>query len=154
MLLLIILLVTIGILIQQPKIQTWVSNTILNRIESQTGTKASLDHVNIKFPKKILLDGFYLEDLEGDTLLYAGQLMVDINFFHPFKRRLDVGAIQLDNARIFMRKPGEDAPYNFESQIAFDLHRKNAICQIKLIEYVDRLLDREHQKSRGPRWSK
>ena len=111
--LLIILVVTGAILIQQPRIQTWAANKVLNKIEDGTGAEASLDRIHIDFPKNISLDGFYLEDENGDTLLYAGRLNAGIKFFHPFKRKLDVGTITLNNARIFLNKEA-NGPYNME----------------------------------------
>jgi len=110
----ILLLIAGVILIRQPKVQTWAVNKVLHRIESSTGTEASLDKIHIEFPRSIALNGFYLEDLGGDTLLYAGKLTSKISLFQPFKRNLNIDKISLDDARFFMNRNGEAAPYNFE----------------------------------------
>ncbi|MCB0502999.1 MAG: hypothetical protein KDD32_09955, partial [Bacteroidetes bacterium] len=84
------------ILLQQPNIQTYVSNKILDRIESNNEGEASIDRVHLKFPKSLVVDGFLQLDEQGDTLLYAQKLTVNFNLLKPFKKQIHIANLKLD----------------------------------------------------------
>ncbi|MEZ5002873.1 MAG: translocation/assembly module TamB domain-containing protein [Chitinophagales bacterium] len=101
------------ILLQQPNIQTYVSNKILDRIESNNEGEASIDRVHLKFPKSLVVDGFLQLDEQGDTLLYAQKLTVNFNLLKPFKKQIHIANLKLDGTKInLIRKEGEE-DFNF-----------------------------------------
>ncbi|MEZ5024409.1 MAG: hypothetical protein R2728_14360 [Chitinophagales bacterium] len=101
------------ILIQQPNVQTYVSNKILDRIESNNDGEASIDRVHLKFPKSLVIDGFYQGDEAGDTLLYAQKLTINFNLLKPLKKQVHVANLKLDGAKVnLLRKEGEE-DFNF-----------------------------------------
>jgi translocation and assembly module TamB len=40
-----------------------------------------LEKIAISFPKSVVIKGLYLEDVQKDTLLYAGEVKVNIGLF-------------------------------------------------------------------------
>lgn len=112
--LLLIALLIVGVLmLQQPRYQTMLANALLHRIETQTGARAEFDRVDLDFPRTLSLRGFYLEDPDGDTLLFAGSLHARLTLFRPLKRQIHLSKVSLDDVKVFMDRPSPDAPFNF-----------------------------------------
>ncbi|MNR69089.1 hypothetical protein D3C85_1940870 [compost metagenome] len=56
------LLLPLIILIQVPSVQNFVKNKAITYLQDKIKTKVSLDYISIKFPKDVVLEGFYFED--------------------------------------------------------------------------------------------
>lgn len=66
---------------------------MVNNISGKTNTEISIDKLFITFAGNIQLDGLYLEDKEGDTLVYSRSLEADI----PIWPIIQGNAISIDN---------------------------------------------------------
>ncbi|HEX4852157.1 MAG TPA: hypothetical protein VFV08_15180, partial [Puia sp.] len=84
----IVILVTILILIQTPPVQNFARKKIVSYVQSKIHTRFEIGHLKIGFPKKIILENIYLEDLKKDTLLYAGKIETDISMFKLLHQEL------------------------------------------------------------------
>ncbi|TKG97089.1 hypothetical protein EYV94_01280 [Puteibacter caeruleilacunae] len=62
------------IVFQTKAVQTFVCQRIANNIAEDLNTKISIGGVNIGFWNKLILEDFYIEDQEGDTLCSINQL--------------------------------------------------------------------------------
>jgi len=112
MLLLFLLLL---ILIRIPKVQNWVAGEITDRISETLNTKVSLDYVDIDRPDIISLHGLYVEDLNGDTLLYAGDFNTNLDYGYGWDlivhRTVGVEELSIKDA-IFKINRAKTDPYN------------------------------------------
>jgi hypothetical protein len=99
------------VLIQIPVVQNWLANKITNYLSAELQTHVQLDHVSIEFFDKLVLEGLYVEDLNGDTLLYSYQLKANINtsLFALMRKRLEIEEIFLTRTSFFIRR-GEHGP--------------------------------------------
>jgi uncharacterized BrkB/YihY/UPF0761 family membrane protein len=61
------LLLLLTILIQIPSIQNFAKDKAISYLHKKIKTKVSLDKILIKFPKDVVLEGFYFEDQKKDT---------------------------------------------------------------------------------------
>ena len=61
-------------------------------------TRFTIGKIDIAFLYRIRLNDVYLEDLSGDTLLYAESLTVGIRHINPLKQEISIGSINLNNA--------------------------------------------------------
>ncbi|MEZ4884148.1 MAG: translocation/assembly module TamB domain-containing protein [Chitinophagales bacterium] len=110
-------LVIFGILVlllQQPSFQTWTTKKVTNYLSQKLDTRVEIGRVDIDFFKKIVLEDIYIEDLQKDTLLYAGKLKADIGMFSFFKQQLDITGINLENGRVNIKRTVSDSTYNFQ----------------------------------------
>src|ERR1044071_5807795 len=73
----VVLLILIALAIQIPAVQNTIVEKAVSFVQKKIGTKVSLDHLSLSFPKAVVLEGIYLEDQKSDTLLYAGRLSID-----------------------------------------------------------------------------
>jgi hypothetical protein len=94
-------------------VQTFVIGKVTNSLSAKLKVPVRIGRVNIHFFKTIVLEKVYVEDLEKDTLLYAGELRASIGLLSLAKKTITISYSGLDNARInIYRKKGSN-DYNF-----------------------------------------
>jgi hypothetical protein len=114
----ILLFITIAILIQIPFIQIKVVHFATSFISNKTHTKVEIKKISIAFPKSIVIEGIYLEDLKKDTLLYAGEAKVNIAFRDLFNQEIHVSSFSLEDVNLKINRIKSDSLYNFDFLMA------------------------------------
>ncbi|MCX6319871.1 MAG: translocation/assembly module TamB domain-containing protein [Bacteroidetes bacterium] len=97
---LLFLVVAIYIFIQTPFGQKWIVKQVTKRLSTDLKTKIKIDHVDFSLFNKMHLEGILIEDRQGDTLLFAGDMKVRITDWFFFKKEADLKYIGLENALI------------------------------------------------------
>ncbi|MDR0686107.1 MAG: translocation/assembly module TamB [Dysgonamonadaceae bacterium] len=79
-------------------------------------TKSNVKIGNLKFNpfNNIRLNDVYLEDLQGDTLLFAKTVNVKFDFFRFFKKQFYINLIDIDSFAVNIRREKTDTPLNFQ----------------------------------------
>jgi len=108
-----LLLILVIVAVQLPPVQNSLTQKAVGFLEKKLGTKVSLDHINISFPKTIILEGLYFEDQNKDTLLYAGRFSINTDLFALASRKIELNEIGLENGRAYVNRPETDSAYNF-----------------------------------------
>ncbi|MCB0663467.1 MAG: hypothetical protein KDC24_12055, partial [Saprospiraceae bacterium] len=103
-------------LLQVPAIQNWAAEKVTNFLSKKLQTKVSLEYVTIEFFDDIVLKDFYVEDLNGDTLLYTKKLKANLNSgpISWFNSELSFEDVTLQKGKIFLRKGLNDQKNNFQ----------------------------------------
>src|ERR1044072_597439 len=101
---LLLLCVDVYIILRNPECQTWISQRLAAYMSSELKTKITIKGVDIELFKKVVLEGIYVEDQHGDTLLYAEKLKADIHRFSYDNKYLSLSGIELDHATIKLKK--------------------------------------------------
>ncbi|MDQ1164442.1 translocation/assembly module TamB [Flavobacterium sp. SORGH_AS_0622] len=107
------LLLLLIILIQVPSIQNFVKDKAITYLHNKIKTKVSLDHISIKFPKDVVLEGFYFEDQKKDTLLAGKRLEVDVDLFKLVSSELEINSVSLENVKANISR-NKDGVFNFD----------------------------------------
>ncbi len=68
----------LALLLQIGQIQTFAVDRIARLASSRLGTTVRVDRLSIGFFNKLRVDGFYVEDFDRDTLLYASKVEASI----------------------------------------------------------------------------
>ncbi|PWT72902.1 MAG: hypothetical protein C5B59_14695 [Bacteroidetes bacterium] len=110
----IMLLIAVIILIQTPQGQNFARKKIVSFVQSRINSRFEIGHLRIRFPRKILLENIYLEDLQKDTLLSAGRIEVDISMFRLLRRKLQVNEMNLDSVTVKINRALPDSTFNFD----------------------------------------
>ncbi|WP_163410572.1 translocation/assembly module TamB domain-containing protein [Flavobacterium ajazii] len=110
---LVALLLLLIILIQIPSVQNFVKDKAVSYLHKKIKTKVSLDHISIKFPKDVVLEGFYFEDQKKDTLLAGKRLEVDVDLFKLVSSELEINSISLENVKANISR-NKDGVFNFD----------------------------------------
>ncbi|WP_224995585.1 translocation/assembly module TamB domain-containing protein [Cesiribacter sp. SM1] len=108
------LLVLIIILLQIPAVQTKVTQKVADNFAKQWGTTVSIGKVNIRFFETATLQDVYIEDLSGDTLLWAGFVKADIGAFALLDSRLTLDEVALEDAYINLYRQQDSTKFNYE----------------------------------------
>lgn len=89
------------VLLQFPAVQNYLIQKITTYLSTELNTEVYIKRIDIDFFDKLVLEEFYLEDQQGDTLLYSKELKVDFktNLLKLFRKELVVDNIYLTNAR-------------------------------------------------------
>jgi hypothetical protein len=101
-----ILVLLVGLLfvsIQFESVQTFFAKRLTAYLSDELNTKVSIDRVSIRLIKSVVLKGLYIEDLHGDTLLYAGDLDVSIKDITTKKKFLEISKLTLSDAKFHLR---------------------------------------------------
>jgi translocation and assembly module TamB len=109
----VLLLITIALLVQVPFIQRKLTLAATSYISDKTHTKVEIKQINFRFPKSINLEGVYLDDLQKDTLLYAGNIYVNISLTGLFQHQIQLNNIELQNTTIYLNRKEADSLFNY-----------------------------------------
>src|ERR1035437_1207988 len=88
----VLLFIVIAVLIQIPAIQTKLVKYATSLVSKKTHTRVDLKNISISFPKSVVLEGLYLEDVKKDTLLYAREAKVNIAFSDLFNNKIHISS--------------------------------------------------------------
>ena len=84
----ILILLLLLLCLRIPAVQTKLGKFATQRLSKQLETKVSVDKIAINFIDNANLKGIYIEDRQGDTLLYAGNLNVELGFWKLLSKQL------------------------------------------------------------------
>jgi hypothetical protein len=100
-------------LIQVPGIQNKIVNYATSFISNKTQSRVEVKKISIKFPKSVVIEGLYLEDVRKDTLLYAGKVKINIALFDLFSQKITISSAVLEDVNLNLERAGADSLFNF-----------------------------------------
>ena len=111
---LIFLIILALILIQTSAVQNFARKKIVSYLENKLKTKVEIGELNIKFPTALSLQKVLIQDQSKDTLLYGGELMVDISMLKLIKKNIEIQEISLNNIVAKVKRLPPDSVFNFQ----------------------------------------
>jgi len=112
LLILLLLLVTSWLLIQTSPVQNWLVSEVTGKLSRDLHTKVTIRHVDFSLFNKMLLEGTTVQDLQKDTLLYAGQVKLNITDWWFWKDKAELKYIGLEDATIKLQR--KDSVWNYQ----------------------------------------
>ena len=109
----VILFALIAILIQIPVIQKRIVNLAISYVSDKTHTRVELKKINISFPKSVVIEGLYVEDLNKDTLLFAGEIKINISFSDLLNNNIHISSLALENINLNVKRNVSDSVFNY-----------------------------------------
>ncbi len=89
------------LLFQIPQVQNYAAKELTQFLSKEMGTEVSLERLKLNIFYEIRLEKFYIEDLQGDTLLYAGLLDVDhTGLYRLLNQELEIESLTLNEAKV------------------------------------------------------
>ncbi len=88
--------------IQNNKVQTYLTHYVTQEISRKLHTEIRIDKVSVTFFNRIQLKNVYLQDLNGDTLLYAEKVKARISHLNRSAQEITVERLALDDAYIHL----------------------------------------------------
>ena len=100
-------------IIQIPTIQNKIVQYATSFVGNKTHTKVEISNVSISFPKSVVISGLYMEDLNKDTLLYAGKAKLNIALYGLLSSKINISSIALENATVKLHSTKTDPLFNY-----------------------------------------
>jgi len=110
----VLLFILIAILIQIPAIQTKIVQSATSFVSNKTHTRVEIKKISITFPKSLIIQGLFLEDVHKDTLIYAGEVKVNIAFKDLFNNKIHIRSVELNDVKLNLNRPETDSLFNFD----------------------------------------
>lgn len=111
---LLFLLVLPVILFQLPSVQNWAAQKLTHFLSNEWKTDVSVEKVYLGLFYEVNLEELYVEDLVGDTLVYAGQLDVDHEgLLDIVTREFTVTSLELRDADIRAKRVNGEENFQF-----------------------------------------
>ncbi|MEX1132621.1 MAG: hypothetical protein WEC15_05305, partial [Flavobacteriales bacterium] len=108
-----LLVAIVVILLYLPPIQNVVRGKAVDFLTEKTGTVVTLESLHLRFPLGLKLEGLYVEDQRGDTLLYAGDVRTRLGLRALFSKRILLDPVELSDVRAALYQD-RDSVFNFD----------------------------------------
>lgn len=97
-----------------PAVQDYLTGIVEDKASQQLNTKVELGGIDIDFLDEIVLEDLYVEDQQGDTLLYSGRFRVTFDVWPALDKTISIRTVEIHNtyANLY-QKVGTDS-LNFE----------------------------------------
>lgn len=112
------LIVLLLITLQIPAVQTRIGQKAAATLEDKIGTPVRLDAVRIGFPEHVSVKGFYIEDQQGDTLVYVRNLAIGTDLTTMLDQNITLDHITLDGLVANVHRTRLDTAFNFSYILA------------------------------------
>ena len=110
-----VLLFLIILFIRSPFGQDFIVNKATAYVSDKTNTKVEIEKLFITFDGNIKLDGLYLEDKSGDTLVYSKSLEANVPLWSMIQgKSLGVDALDWDGLRANIIRKDSISGFNFQ----------------------------------------
>ena len=111
-----LVLLTIFLLFQIPAVQTWTVHRITKRLSKQLHTKVEVGYFRLGFFNRLVLEDVYVEDLDGDTLLFSKGLTASMNLspLTLIRRGLVIQKLSLQESQLYIRRKPDEFDTNLK----------------------------------------
>ncbi len=108
-----ILVIAFIFAIRTPVVQTYIVSKVAEWLSSELKTVVTVEAIDIRFFNKLQINGLYVEDLHGDTLLYTQEIISNINIL-PFRsNKLFLEDVELENGVVRIKRYPNEENLNF-----------------------------------------
>ena len=115
MLVLVLLVAGILLFIRSPWGQDIIVSRLVDYISGKTNTEVAIDRLFIGFSGNFVLEGLYLEDKKGDTLLYSKSLEAGLGIAPLlFNNELNLESVRWDQLRANISRTANSPGFNFD----------------------------------------
>lgn len=101
-----VVLVSIPLLLflalKSPKVQTFVVHEVTNILSEKFKAKISIESVDYAFFNKLRLNKVFVQDQQGDTLLYANRIYASLRGYNLSKRFISLGTAELNSGKLYL----------------------------------------------------
>ncbi len=91
----VLLVVGLLLLIRSPYVQGIIVGKLTSYVSGKTDTQVSIDRLFVTFRGNLFLEGLYLEDQKGDTLLFSNKLETGVELI-PYLRNNEIAISRLE----------------------------------------------------------
>lgn len=109
----VLLFLIVAGIIQIPAVQNKIVHYATTFVSNKTHTRVEINNVSISFPKSVVMEGLYLEDLKKDTLVYVGKVKVNIVLYNLIFNKITVNSFALEDLNLNLYSTKTDSLFNY-----------------------------------------
>lgn len=110
-----LLLVVVAVVaLQFPSTQDFVARKAAGYLQDKIGTEVRIGKFRTDFKHALNLDGVYIEDQQGDTLLSVGHLGLDLDLWALTKSQVNIKTLELNDGRLAIKRTEPDSVANYD----------------------------------------
>jgi hypothetical protein len=118
-LLLVLLIGGAYVALRSPRVQTKLTGYIASYLSDELKTAVTVQGVDIGFFNRVILEGLYLEDLNGDTLAYLNHLHLGIGGIGIRSKKVVITKVRIDDLKFYLHKYEGDEKLNIQFLIDY-----------------------------------
>ncbi len=99
---------------QTETFQTWAAHKATNYLSEELGTRVEIDRLKISLIKNVTLQGIFVGDKHGDTLVSGKSITIDVSGFDYKNHRLSLDEAKLTDIKIKLLKYKGEEDFNFQ----------------------------------------
>ena len=103
----------IVLVLQLPAVQNWLAKRVTASMERTLETRVTVDNVRISWLDEMTIEGLFVEDKYGDTLLYSKTLAANFDLWHG----LVIESVLIADTNFKIRRNLGDAESNLETTL-------------------------------------
>ena len=107
------LLILVSVALYIPAVQDLVRGKAVAFLHEKLGAEVALEKLVLRFPLGVSIQGLYIEDLSGDTLISAGELKARVSLTGLFNERIHLTGLSLSDTRANLAQDA-DSTFNFQ----------------------------------------
>ncbi len=105
--LLIILPLLFSIAISLPFVQRYAVERLSHAASQKIGARVEVGAVRFTMMQNLVVEDFMVEDLGGDTMIYAPTVSAHIAYFSPLGKSITISEVKAQNAKLFLRESAD-----------------------------------------------
>lgn len=107
-----ILVILLAFLIRTSTVQTYIAQQAASYLSDELNAKVDIDKVDIYFFDRVALKGLNIEDQQGETLLHAGRVLVNLDNISFKKKSYTIAEADIQKAFIHIQRD-KDSVFNY-----------------------------------------
>ncbi|CAG4989771.1 hypothetical protein DYBT9275_00375 [Dyadobacter sp. CECT 9275] len=111
------ILILVGVLIwgiQTPAGQNFLTAQANTYLRKKLKTKVNIDQIRFDIPDWVVLEGVFVADTKGDTLLAGKKLRVDLDMYSLIQGNIGINKVELSGIRANIYRTLPDTVFNFQ----------------------------------------
>lgn len=105
--------------LRSPRVQTRLTQYIAEYLSEEMKTTVSVEGVDIGFFNRVILEGLYIQDLQGDTLAYLDDLHLGLRYISLDKQQLFFDKVRIDDLKFYLHKYEGEEKLNIQFLIDY-----------------------------------
>lgn len=107
--------------VNTPAGQRIITGRVNSYLQKKLNVPIHIDHIGIRIPDWVALEGIYIPDLQNDTLVSGKKLYVNLDMWSLIKGDIGINAIEAEDVRAKVTRMAPDTTFNYQFIIdAFD----------------------------------
>ncbi len=104
-------------LLQLPDFQNWLVDRVTASLSKTLETEVSIEYARLSWFDELTIQGVFVEDKYGDTLLYGDQIQADFNLLSLLDNAIEIEELSITDTRFKIRRDLGDAESNLETAL-------------------------------------